>query len=205
MSRYLYIVDDDQAVRDSLCRLIARQVDCEIRCFASGDAFLAVEEALAPGVLLLDFHMQGRNGLATLSALKDKAASFVIVMLTAHGAVDRSVAAMKAGAHDFLEKPYDAAALLECLEAAFAELDLSYARNTFRNTAVERLARLSRRQTHVMQGMVTGLSNKEIARLHNISPRTVEIYRAQVMEKLCARTLSQVLHMACVAELACAA
>lgn len=205
MLHNLYIVDDDEAVRASLFRLVARQPDYVVSNFVSGDAFLAAIEKLEPGVVLLDFHMQGSNGIAVLNAIRARSQRFVVIMLTAHGAVQRSVDAMKAGAFDFIEKPYDPAALMMCLDLAFAELLRFRAAAAGREAVLARLALLSPRETEVLAGLGSGYSNKQIAWALKISPRTVEIYRANLMEKLKVRSLAEALQLVFVAEQAMAA
>jgi two-component system response regulator FixJ len=205
MEHNLYIVDDDKAVRDSLFRLVSRQPDYIVRSFASGDAFLEQFDELEPGVVLLDFHMRGSDGIAVLNAVRALAQRFVVIMLTAHGAVQRSVDAMKAGAYDFLEKPYDPAALMMCLDMGFAELERFCAETAGRNAVLARLALLTPRETEVLAGLASGFSNKQIAWALKISPRTVEIYRANLMIKLNARSLSDALKLAFTAEQALAA
>ena len=205
MLHNLYIVDDDDAVRASLLRLVSGQATYAVRCFPSGDAFMAVADALEPGVLLLDFHMKGINGLAVLNALRAQEKRFVTIMLTAHGAVQRSVDAMKAGAFDFVEKPYDPSALMMCIDLAFSELGRLRAESAGHEVALSRIAELSPREADVLAGLATGHSNKQIAWALKISPRTVEVYRANLMVKLHARTLAEVLQLAFVAEQARAA
>jgi len=205
MLHNLYIVDDDEAVRASLFRLVSRQPDYAVSSFASGDAFLEEFETLAPGVVLLDFHMAGANGITVLHAIRALSQRFVVVILTAHGAIQRSVDAMKAGAFDFIEKPYDPAALMMCLDLAFAELARFRAEADGRDSAVARLALLSPRETEVLAGLGSGCSNKQIAWALKISPRTVEIYRANLMTKLKVRSLAELLQLLFVAELAMAA
>jgi two-component system response regulator FixJ len=201
----LYIIDDDAAVRASLFRLVSRQPDYIVYTYESGDAFLEAFETLEPGVVLLDYHMKGANGIAVLSAIRALSQRFVVMMLTAHGAVQRSVDAMKAGAYDFIEKPYDPAALMLCLDAAFAELERFGAQRAGRDAVLAQMALLTPRETEVLAGLATGHSNKQIAYALSISPRTVEIYRANLMGKLHARTLAEVLQLAFVAEQARAA
>jgi two-component system response regulator FixJ len=205
MLHNLYIVDDDDAVRASLCRLVSRQPDYVVQCFASGEAFLERFDKLEPGVVLLDFHMKGANGIAVLRAIRAKSQRFVVAMLTAHGAVHRSVDAMKAGAFDFIEKPYDPAALMMCLDLAVAELERVNAESAGHDAAVARLALLSRRETEVLAGLAAGNSNKQIAWALQISPRTVEVYRANLMDKLNVRSLADALKLAYLAETAIAA
>lgn len=205
MQRNLFIVDDDEAVSASLHRLLARQSGNRVRTFRSGNDFLEHCPALDQGVVLLDYHMSGANGLRVLEALRAFEGRFVTVMLTAHGAVQRSVDAMKSGAFDFLEKPYDAEALLDCIEAAFRRLDLVNAGCATRDAARRQMAELTRREHQVLEGMVQGRANKQIAGDLKISPRTVEIYRANVMQKLHATTLAEVLQVVFAAEPARAA
>jgi len=193
MSHNLYIVDDDRAVRSSLCRLLSYSPAYTTFEYASGDAFLEHCRQLQPGVVLLDFHMDGTDGLAVLKAMRDLSDRFVIVMLTAHGGVQRSVEAMHCGAFDFLEKPYDSAKLLACLEEATAKLDAKCAATTARDAARDRLAELSPREADVLDGLLTGYSNKQIAWKLDISPRTTEIYRANMMQKLKVRSLVEAL------------
>jgi two-component system response regulator FixJ len=205
MLHNLYIVDDDDAVRASLCRLMSRQPDYVVHSYSSGEAFLEHFAEHEPGVILLDFHMKGANGITVLHAIRARSHRFVTVMLTAHGAVHRSVDAMKAGAFDFIEKPYDSAALMMCLDLAFAELDKLSAEVAGRDAAAARLAMLTPRETEVMAGLASGYSNKQIAWTLKISPRTVEVYRANLMTKLKVRSLSEVLQLVFVAEQARAA
>ncbi|MDF7775814.1 response regulator [Sphingomonas sp. AOB5] len=205
MLHNLYIVDDDEAVRASLCRLVSRQPDYVVRSFPSGEAFLKQFDELEPGVVLLDFHMKGANGITVLNAIRAISQRFVVMMLTAHGAVHRSVDAMKAGAFDFIEKPYDSAALMMCLDLAFAELDKLSTEVGGRDAAVARLALLTPRETEVIAGLAAGYSNKQIAWTLQISPRTVEVYRANLMVKLNVGSLAEALQLVFVAEQAIAA
>lgn len=200
MSLNLYIVDDDEAVRTSLVRLLSGRTEYKVQCFASGTVFLEACRDLAPGVVLLDYYMRGTDGIAVLRAIRTAGHHFVTIMLTAHGAVQRSVDAMKAGAFDFIEKPYDPAILIECLETGFAELGHLLEESAGHDGALARLATLSPREAEVMAGLATGCSNKQIAWDLKISPRTVEVYRASLMEKLNARSLSDVLKLVFLAE-----
>lgn len=196
----LYIVDDDDAVRASLVRLLSGRAEYQVRCFASGTAFLESCEHIAPGVVLLDYYMRGVDGLEVLNTLRSLSRRFVVIMLTAHGAVQRSVDAMKAGAFDFIEKPFDPEVLLLSLDASFIELDHSLRQAAGREEAIAQLAMLSPREAEVMAGLATGRSNKQIAWDLKISPRTVEVYRASLMDKLKARSLSHVLKLVFLAE-----
>lgn len=198
----VYIVDDDQAVRQSLHGLLSERPNLVIRVFASGDAFLDNIEASDGGVLLLDFQMPGRDGIEVMRALQDRAAKFLTIMLTGQGDISLAVQAMKAGATDFLEKPYDPHHLLNLLDEAFARFSETSGIAQRREQARERIARLSPREHEVLMGLIEGRPNKVIAHQLDLSPRTVEIYRANMMEKLDVSSLSEALRLAYAAEVA---
>jgi two-component system, LuxR family, response regulator FixJ len=195
MSRTIYIVDDDDPVRASLHGLLSVRPDLIIRGFRTGDAFLAEREDLAPGVVLLDFHMPGASGLDVLSAIQDDV-RFATVILTGQGNVTLAVEAMKQGALDFVEKPYEADALLEIVDSAFSRLEQDSSEAARYELAKAKIDKLSPRETDVLKGLIEGRSNKVIAYELDISPRTVEIYRANLMEKLEVRSLSEALRIA---------
>jgi len=195
MTRTIYIVDDDDAVRASLHSLLSVRADLVIRSYRSGDAFLAEAKELDPGVLLLDFHMPGASGLDVLHTLDDGPA-FVPIILTGQGNVSLAVQAMKAGALDFIEKPYEAELLLQVVDAAFSRLEADSGAAARVDQASAKIAKLSPRETDVLKGLIEGRSNKVIAYELDISPRTVEIYRANLMEKLEVRSLSEALRVA---------
>ncbi len=198
----VYIVDDDQAVRQSLHGLLSERPNLVIRVFASGDAFLDNIEASDGGVLLLDFQMPGRDGIEVMRALQDRSAKFLTIMLTGQGDISLAVKAMKAGATDFLEKPYDPHHLLNLLDEAFARFNETSGIAQRREHARERIARLSPREHEVLMGLIEGRPNKVIAHQLDLSPRTVEIYRANMMEKLDVSSLSEALRLAYAAEVA---
>jgi two-component system response regulator FixJ len=193
--RNIYIVDDDDAVRASLQSLLATRPNLLIRSFRSGDAFLAEVKELDPGVLLMDVHMPGSSGIDVLRALPDQR-QFATIVLTGQGNITLAVDAMKAGALDFVEKPYEHQALLQMVEGAFSRLETSSADAARIEAAKTKLARLSGRETDVLKGLIDGHANKVIAHHLDISPRTVEIYRAHLMEKLEVRSLSEALRIA---------
>lgn len=195
MTRSIYIVDDDDAVRASLHSLLSVRSDLVVRGYRSGDAFLEEVAELDPGVLLLDFHMPGATGLDVLERLDGKS-RFVPVVLTGQGNVGLAVQAMKAGALDFLEKPYEADVLMHVIDNAFARLEQDNQEAARLGAAEAKIARLSPRETDVLKGLIEGRSNKIIAYELDISPRTVEIYRANLMEKLEVRSLSEALRIA---------
>jgi two-component system response regulator FixJ len=194
MTRTVYIVDDDDAVRASLHSLLSVRSDLIIRSYRSGDAFLEEAGDLDPGVLLLDFHMPGATGLDVLEAIHER--EFAAIILTGQGNVSLAVQAMKAGALDFMEKPYEAEQLMAVLERAFATLEESSETTARLDAAKGKISKLSPRETDVLKGLIEGRSNKVIAYELDISPRTVEIYRANLMEKLEVRSLSEALRIA---------
>jgi len=195
MTRTIYIVDDDDAVRASLHSLLSVRPDLIVRGYRSGDAFLEQEGELDPGVLLLDFHMPGSSGLDVLTKL-DRSPKFVAIVLTGQGNVGLAVQAMKEGALDFIEKPYEAEFLLKVIDQAFSKLEEDSEAAARTATAESKIAKLSPRETDVLKGLIEGRSNKIIAYELDISPRTVEIYRANLMEKLEVRSLSEALRIA---------
>lgn len=196
MTRNIYIVDDDDAVRASLQSLLSIQPELLIRTYRSGDSFLAEQEALEPGVLLLDFHMPGASGVAVLTALAAHHRKFVAIILTGEGNVGLAVQAMKAGALDFLEKPYEPNALIAIIETAFSRLERDSLEVARIGGAKEKIAALTPREYDVLKGLIEGRPNKIIAYELDLSPRTVEIYRANLMDKLDVRSLSEALRIA---------
>lgn len=195
MTKTIYIVDDDDAVRASLHSLLSVQSDLIVRGYRSGDAFLEEISELDPGVVLLDYNMPGSSGVEVLTKLGGDV-KFVPIMLTGQGNVGLAVQAMKAGALDFVEKPYDARTLMEVVEHAFARLEQGGEAEARVQAAKAKIGLLSPRETDTLKGLIEGRSNKVIAYELDISPRTVEIYRANLMEKLEVRSLSEALRIA---------
>lgn len=197
MIRNIYLVDDDDAVRASLHGLLSLRSDLVVRNFRSGDQFLERMPELESGVLLLDYHMPGKNGIEVLQQLGSPSpARFLTVILTGEGNIDIAVQAMKAGAFDFLEKPYKADALLEVIDKAFERVEHESAGSVQVEAARAKVAVLSPRERDVLTGLIEGRSNKIIAHDLAISPRTVEIYRANLMTKMGVRSLSEALRVA---------
>ena len=197
MTRSIYLVDDDDAVRASLHSLLSLQSDLLDRSFRSGDMFLTSASDLDPGVLLLDFHMPGSNGIDVLNALQDaEPKKYASVILTGEGNVGLAVQAMKAGALDFIEKPYEAETLLRTVDAAFSRLAQDSAAANHAEQARAKIDGLSPRERDVLMGLIEGRANKVIAYELDISPRTVEIYRANLMTKLGVRSLPEALRIA---------
>lgn len=197
MIRNIYLIDDDDAVRASLHGLLSLRSDLVVRNFRSGDQFLERAPELESGVLLLDYHMPGRNGLEVLEQLGSSShGRFLTIILTGEGNIDVAVQAMKAGALDFLEKPYKADALLETIDKAFDRMEHESAGSAQIESARAKVDVLSPRERDVLTGLIEGRSNKVIAYNLSISPRTVEIYRANLMTKMGVRSLSEALRVA---------
>ncbi len=197
MMRNIYLVDDDDAVRASLHSLLSLQSDLVVRSFRSGDRFLEDAAALDSGVLLLDFHMPGASGIDVLNALLETdSRKFASVILTGEGNVGLAVQAMKAGALDFIEKPYEAETLLGTIDAAFSRLAHDSASAAHADQARAKIEGLSPRERDVLMGLIEGRANKVIAYELDISSRTVEIYRANLMTKLGVRSLPEALRIA---------
>jgi two-component system, LuxR family, response regulator FixJ len=196
MTKCIYLVDDDDAVRASLHSLLSLQSDLVVRSFRSGDVFLAETDTLEPGVLLLDFHMPGSNGIDVLHAIQKDSNRFAAVILTGEGNVGVAVQAMKAGALDFVEKPYEAETLLRIVDVAFSRLAHDSAAAAHAEQARAKIEGLSPRERDVLMGLIEGRANKVIAYELDISPRTVEIYRANLMTKLRVRSLPEALRIA---------
>lgn len=197
MIRNIYLIDDDDAVRASLHGLLSLRSDLVVRNFRSGDQFLERVGDLEPGVLLLDYHMPGKNGIEVLQQIgATSPARFLTIILTGEGNIDIAVQAMKAGAFDFLEKPYKADALMAAIDKAFERAEHDSAGSAQIETARAKVAVLSPVERDVLTGLIAGRSNKIIAYDLAISPRTVEIYRANLMTKMGVRSLSEALRVA---------
>lgn len=196
MMRSVYVVDDDDPVRLSLQTLLQQVPGLIVRGYSSGDAFLAAIDAEDRGIVLLDFHMPGATGLDVLRALQPNGDRFATIMLTGRGDVGIAVQAMKAGALDFLEKPYDPDQLIAVIDTVFSRFEDDCARNARIADARSRVATLSPREREVLLGLIEGRANKVIAHDLDLSPRTVEIYRANMMEKLEVSSLSEALRLA---------
>lgn len=192
--RLIYVVDDDEAVRDSLSALLEAR-GYTVRSFSSAPEFLAAAPTLRPGALIADIRMPAMDGLELRQRLIERAFPFPLIVITGHGDVPLAVRAMKAGAIDFIEKPFSAETILNSAAAALARLAEPPDQDPLTITAAARLALLSPREREVLQGLLAGLPNKSIAYDLAISPRTVEIHRARVMDKMGARSLSELVRM----------
>lgn len=185
----VFIIDDDAGVRDSI-RFLLRSVDLPSRSFASAGEFLdAYDEDLA-GCLVLDVRMPGMSGLELQAHLLEMGCALPIIFVTAHGDVPMAVDAVKAGAADFVEKPFRDQELLEKIREALAANAESRRAHRRVEDVRNRLATLTPREREVMELVVAGKANKNVARELGISQRTVEIHRARVMEKMGVRSVS---------------
>jgi two-component system response regulator FixJ len=181
-------------MRDSLEMLLASQ-DYETKLFRDGNEFLQAAPFLPFGVVIVDLQMPGMDGLEMLDRLKARKISFPVVVITGFGNITVAVKAMRAGAIDFVEKPFSEKTILASMELAFASPNAP-SEGDIKREVVQRLTRLSRREHEVMTRLVAGNSNKVAALNLGLSPRTVEIHRARVMEKMQARSLSELVRLA---------
>jgi two-component system, LuxR family, response regulator FixJ len=197
--RLAHIVDDDDAVRRSLAFML-RHAGFRVESHGSGPAFLKAAKTAERGCVLLDVRMPGMDGLEVQQEMNARGIDMPVVILTGHGDIAIAVKAMRAGAVNFIEKPYEKGALLAALEDAYIRLDRNRDNEMLASEAQVRLASLTGRERDVLDGLVSGYPNKTIAYDLGISPRTVEIYRANMMEKLRVRSLSEALRIAFIAE-----
>jgi len=196
-NQVVHIVDDDEAVRQSLAFLLS-SAGLAVRLYDSAAAFLAGLASIQDGCLITDVRMPGMTGLELLRQLRAKAGSLPAIVITGHGDVPLAVEAMKAGAIDFIEKPFNEEAILNAVRRA---LDRGADAGNGNAAAVAaKLSLLSERERQVLEGLVAGHPNKTIAHDLGISPRTVEVYRANLMTKMEARSLSELIRMAILAQ-----
>jgi two-component system response regulator FixJ len=195
VNRRVYIVDDDEAVRDSLSVLLESKAFA-VRSFGSAPEFLAAAASLPIGCLVVDIRMPGIDGLELQQRLTERGLDFPMIVITGHGAVPLAVRAMKAGAIDFIEKPFTSEAILDSLKMALSRFGAPSEQDSTALAAAAKVALLSPREREVLEGLVEGLPNKSIAYDLAISPRTVEIHRARVMDKMGARSLSELVRLA---------
>ncbi|EPR15102.1 chemotaxis protein CheY [Sphingobium indicum IP26] len=191
----IYVVDDDEAIRRSLSFML-KTSGFAVKLFEGGLPFLKEAAGLEPGCVLLDVRMPDMDGLAVQRELRARGVMLPVVIMTGHGDIDMAVTAMKAGASDFIEKPFEKAALLGCVEAARRVAVADRGANARAEDARARLNILTEREREVLHGLVDGLPNKTIAYDLAISPRTVEIHRANLMQKLEVKSLAEALRIA---------
>lgn len=192
--RVVHVIDDDEAMRDSLAFLL-ESVDMSVKTYASAVEFLEGLADLAPGCIVTDVRMPEMNGLELVRRLRQAGAPHPVIVITGHGDVPLAVEAMKAGVADFLEKPFPEDALLDAIRAALSRGEVSTEDNAEKRRLQTVLEALSPREQQVLQGVIDGKLNKTIAFDLGISPRTVEVYRANMMSKTGARGLSELVRM----------
>ena len=190
----VYVVDDDEAVRDSITALV-QQAGYEVRAFASGEEFLEEVSPAETGCLLLDVRMPGISGMELHKALNDRYPSFSIVFISGHADVSIAVSAIKNGAHDFIEKPFNPSTLLKKIEKAIAECNERSDRAQRLRDVHDRLSRLTAREAEVLERVVAGDSNKTSAIRLGISQKTVETHRFRIMKKMEAKNLPELVQM----------
>jgi two-component system response regulator FixJ len=194
-NRLIHLVDDDEAIRHSASFLL-RNAGFRVKTYPDGVNFLEHVAEAEPGCILLDVQMPVMDGLEVQDALNERGVSMPVIVLTGHGDVGVAVRAMKAGAVDFVEKPYAKQTLVDALSRAFERLEARRKEEVLADEARGLIDRLTAREKDVLLGLVDGQTNKAIAEALDISPRTVEIHRANLMEKMGAASLSTVLRVA---------
>jgi two-component system response regulator FixJ len=196
----VHVIDDDEALRDSLTFLL-RTAQIEAQSHASAAAFLERLPEASLSCIITDVRMPGLSGIDLLKRLRELRIDVPVIVVTGHADVPLAVEAMKFGALDFLEKPFDDEVLLASVQAALRHWSGEAKRHMEKAAVESRLALLSNRERDVLNGLVAGLANKQIAFDLGISPRTVEIYRANLMDKMQAASLSELVRMALISEI----
>ncbi len=190
----VYVVDDDEAVRDSMGMLL-ESADLPYRCFASADSFLEEHDNSQRGCLVLDIRMPGMTGIDLQKELTEPGSSLPIIFITGHGDVPMAVEAMRRGAFDFLRKPINEESFLERIANALDRETGDWHQKLDREQAQERITTLSEREQEVFHLVAEGYANKAVAAELGISERTVEVHRSQAMKKLDAKTLAQLVRI----------
>ena len=193
----VHVVDDDEAMRDSMAFLL-RAENFQVQTYADAADFLTALPQIKVGCVVTDVRMPGMSGIELLQRLRELKVSLPVIVVSGHGDVPLAVEAMKTGALDFIEKPFDDDVFLRAVRTALGAQAVDSQRQAQKATINSRLESLSNREREVLEGLVAGHPNKTIAYDLGISPRTVEIYRANVMEKMQAKSLSELVRMALV-------
>jgi two-component system response regulator FixJ len=197
--RLVHVVDDDGAIRRSVSFAL-KTSGFQVRTYENGAELMKSARDLHTGCILLDIRMPGLDGLEVQEALKREGVTLPVIIMTRHGDVTLAVRAMKPGAVDFIEKPFQKAVLLGAIEQAMARLNHAAANREQASEAAVKLQVLTPREREVLEGLAKGLPNKTIGFDLGISPRTVEIHRANLMSKLGVNSLSEALRIAFAAE-----
>ena len=196
----VHVIDDDDALRDSLSFLLGT-ARLEVKTYESAEAFLSALPGVKSGCIITDVRMPNMSGVDLLRKLNELQVALPVIVITGHGDVQLAVEAMKIGAADFIEKPFDDEMLLNAVRAALDRWEDKSREISERSSYVEKLETLSSRERDVLEGLIAGKANKVIAFDLGISPRTVEIYRANVMTKTGANSLPELVRMAMLAGL----
>jgi two-component system, LuxR family, response regulator FixJ len=192
---FVYVIDDDGAMRDSLAFLLD-SAGISVATFESASSFLEALPRIESGCVVTDVRMPGVDGIELLKRLKQEKPALCVIVITGHGEIPLAVQAMKLGAMDFLEKPFDDERLIEAVRSALASIADKAKADAVTAQVASRVAVLSPRERQVLEGLVAGHSNKTMARDLQISPRTVEVYRDNVMTKLQVANLSELVRLA---------
>ncbi len=199
-SAVVHLIDDDDSVRHAVAFLLT-SAGHAVRVHESASAFIEVLPTLQPGCVVTDIRMPGIDGLELQRRLKSSGANFPVIVMTGHADVPLAVEAMKAGAIDFIEKPFDDDLLLSAIQVALDRYDQSGLRDVEVAQIQAKLRSLSSREREVLEGLLAGHPNKTIAYDLDISARTVEVHRANVMTKMAAGSLSELVRMSLLAGL----
>lgn len=189
----VYVIDDDEAVRDSTAFLL-ETADLKVRTYESAETFLA-ERDRAPGCIITDVRMPGINGLELARRIRDSGSNEPVIVITGHADLPLAIEAMRAGVIDFVEKPFDDQVLLGSISRVLGRAEGAMSAEGQRREMASRFDSLSQRERDVLLGLVQGHPNKVIAYDLNISPRTVEVYRANLMTKMKAGSLSELVRI----------
>jgi two-component system, LuxR family, response regulator FixJ len=200
VARAVHIIDDDKALRESLAFLL-RSAQLEVRSFDSAKTFLDTLPNASVGCVITDMRMPDMSGIDLLRRLKELKVAVPVIVITGHGDIALAVEAMKIGATDFFEKPFNDDQLVASVRAALQQQQDQTKRGAERAEIEHRISTLSAREKDVLAGLIDGRANKQIAFDLGISPRTVEIYRANLMNKMRAESLSDLVRMALISEM----
>lgn len=190
----VYVIDDDQDICNSLTWLLD-SVQLETKTFNSATEFLNYQRSNTPACLILDIRMRGMSGLQLQQQLNQQKAYIPIIFMTGHGDIPMSVNAMKAGAFDFLEKPFNPQHMLNQIQACLQQAEQDFIESEKRKQQIQKLKSLSPRENEIIQLLVDGLSSKHIAQILNISHKTVEIHRTHIRQKLGTESIAQIVNM----------
>lgn len=190
----VYVIDDDQDIRNSLTWLLD-SVQLETKTFSNATEFLNYPRPNTPACLILDIRMRGMSGLQLQQQLNQQKAYIPIIFMTGHGDIPMSVNAMKAGAFDFLEKPFNPQHMLNQIQACLQQAEQDFVAGENRKQQLLKLKSLSPRENEIINLLVDGLSSKHIAQMLNISHKTVEIHRTHIRQKLGTESIAQIVNM----------